>query len=726
MQTQHINEGGATDEKTKRTVDPSFSPNHEEEGSTHDRECDADKNITVIIEKNEKIDNSQKRATRKRRNSIGPSRRLRLAQDTTPMNCARYFAAIGLWTVSAIALVLLWCVVIPLAVVLTCIILLCRVICLRTYSIVYTITWACVDRLVASYELNSGKNGGANVNPRTATSTSRSEENVKFSDFYDYDRMLALTMRQIFEGSGRKEFRVESSYVKLAPPSCLAHSEVTSRAHALVGRNGAKGAPVLVALHGTGSSAMGMFGAVMPSLLSQFSEVHALDLPGFGPSTFPIEYRRRVRGAPGRRRRRCCCWCFWCCCCQGMSRQTSTLAGTGMGERKKNYVERRLAREDVRDELASFVLDYIRKVVRKDEELSGKRREVVLLGHSIGSFIAGEAAHIDSIRHKMGRTLISKVILMSPAGLMPVLGGLSSYWLLFFFSGFPFRQVRWFGRVPGGYRFLFEIAGILGFDTMQYYRLRSLCQPRAWLADLPSWFGGVDCFSVRWMDPAILRTIRAGTKIPIALIQGTRDEIIPNHYVGKVAKCLWPEHHRKHADDKGKLLVNRDVFAMPALPLSTRNVSIYDVRDKPPPGSSTSETVATKSSSSSNEESERDNGIEQYKRCGASYSLVGSPVFYINGASHDVRDQRAAFLHAVKLSVASARRVDRVSRRFADMIEESAKRPAEMRLGALLSRSDTFRTPFLSGGADEALACLYDLVDRELERSYDEVARARM
>ena len=624
---------------------------------------------------------SENRRGRSRRKSIGATGRLFEATHTTPMTPSRYFAALTFWSIFACFFIVLWTVILPLVFVLLVLVL------------VFWFFRSHILALVFEDEKCSTK--------------------ISFSDFVDYSKITEICIREKERAAGVSIRRVTSD---LPSPPCVKTPGAVTVAHSLIAKGGPQDAPIIVLLHGTASTSTSSYLHLIPDLLREFSEVHALDLPGFGASHYPPQYRRRVRGAHGRRRRRCCCWCFWCCCCQGSSRQCPRLEGTSAVPENS----RRLASEDVRDTLATFVLDYIRLVVKSKED----RRQVVLLGHSIGSFIAVEAARIDLAR-KTDERLVSKLILASLAGAMPILGGMGMYWSLAFFSGFPIRQLRWLGRVWGGKHVLYTLGCTLGLDTIDMFRLRTWCESSAWLADLPSWFCSIDFAHSRWLDVSLLRLLRVTEKIPTAIIQGGNDQLIPNHYVDKVAECIWTEHFPATnryderppttgrdrgvwlTEDKAKATTSRETLVLYLGDKSTDRLSSNtDVESD----------VGASKTCGERAEKERTRNLSALD-VDTSTLRSYAPVIYLDGVDHNVQEYPVAFVSATKL----AHRVSKISgivgKRFADNLLASALHPSSMRLGSLLGRPDTFRSPFLKAGADEGVGLLYKLIDDELSLS---------
>ena len=91
--------------------------------------------------------------------------------------------------------------------------------------------------------------------------------------------------------------------------------------------------------------------------------------------------------------------------------------------------------------------------------------EILLLGHSIGSHIIVEAARLDVETSNNRKTSISKVVLMSPAGILPGVGGSGSMFALAFHLAIPIRQGKFILRTSFGKRFMYELFESIGMST---------------------------------------------------------------------------------------------------------------------------------------------------------------------------------------------------------------------------------------------------------------------
>ena len=469
----------------------------------------------------------------------------------------------------------------------------------------------------------------------------KNENRVSFEDWCDLDRLKKVYFQHAINmewDTFEKKNHVKFDYVTFSD-SLKLHTMTWQRPNSANKTN----KKVLVLLHGSASSSVTSFGRLIHRIAlhsSDVDEIHCIDMPGFAFSSFPAEFKRKVSGAPGRKRRRCCL-CCWCCCCR------PTFSSDDVR-----------AIDLVRTALSKSLLRYVRTKIRG-------AKEIILLGHSIGSHIAVETARLDaqSSKKNKSKACISKVVLMSPAGVLPAIGGSSSLAALAFHLGIPVRQGKCLLRTTFGKRFMYTFFESIGMSSRDMISWRVRFEPSAWLADLPSWSVTIRYSTARWIDPSLKTLLEAARTIKFSMLSGEFDPLCRISYVEKVAECLWPQS------------CSREVF----------NVGNM-VSRKFPVGSQVDVNSMTSSS-------RKDSSV--------------APLVIMKDCGHSVMDAPfPQFFRALDMSIRNARVQDAVSIRFARLLKDVP-----------LNDDAHFRSPFDLKGSDAIQSILHRRLSDRLDQA---------
>ena len=431
----------------------------------------------------------------------------------------------------------------------------------------------------------------------------KNAKRISYKEWCDLDRLKEVYFQYTMKSTPAKK-NVKFEYVQFKDGLKL-HVMVWRRPQSSKSSN----KKVMIFVHGSGSSSFTSFGSLVQHIgylhFNDVDEIHCIDLPGFAFSTFPSAFKKKAQNSPGRRRRRCC-MCCWCCCCRP---DFSSPDG-------------RRAGEIVRDALAESLLRYIRTKILN-------ANEILLLGHSIGSHIIVETARLDvqTSNQSNRKTSISKVVLMSPAGVLPTVGGSGSLFALAFHLAIPIRQGKFILRTSFGKRFMYELFESIGMSSLDMIQWRVRFEPSAWISDLPSWSVSMRYSSAKWIDPSLNGLLEAARTIPFALLTGEDDPICRISYVEKVAECIWPESCSREIFTKGSVASRKDRIGFMVDKNSTTSNSRKD------------STVAP---------------MIVMKDCG--HSIMNSPL--------------PQFLCALDMSIRNARVQDAVSIRFARLLKD--------------------------------------------------------
>ena len=143
--------------------------------------------------------------------------------------------------------------------------------------------------------------------------------------------------------------------------------------------------------------------------------------------------------------------------------------------------------------------------------------DVVLVGHSLGGMICVTVAH----KHP---SLVRKLILLDPAGLLPTLGVYGYYWAVFFKLGIPSSIAKY--RI---FQVLLSPVATLFFDhsvTSKFWRKFISCK-HATGHEILQRFITLRPFHAFWNTPVIARLL--DISCPVFLCYGSDDTIIPSH-----------------------------------------------------------------------------------------------------------------------------------------------------------------------------------------------------
>jgi len=291
---------------------------------------------------------------------------------------------------------------------------------------------------------------------------------------------------------------LEDAYLKLVneddPKTIVVHKTIHSlnrgdheyKIQAL-SMSGGRHENVLLYIHGTSASAALYSAAMKIIAASSPTEVHAIDLPGFGRS----------------------------------------------GSSNRGAFRHTLTKEEALDEYGRVIEAYVVEV------LGGRR--VVMLGHSFGAFVALQFA--SKYPH-----LVQKLIMEAPGGLYPLFGELGNYGALFFHARLPQSLCRfataWFpvtvrriakrliDRVFRGDR--------RGAVFVQYY-FELLCDPRVTDHRYIGEFIDTNLAGSRCNSPALPELIEVMHRLPVCMVYGEHDVISPSHQGAALAE-IFPEH----------------------------------------------------------------------------------------------------------------------------------------------------------------------------------------
>lgn len=230
-------------------------------------------------------------------------------------------------------------------------------------------------------------------------------------------------------------------------------------------------APPFLLIHGIASCSIDLWASNMQNLRALSSEIHMIDLPGFGLSSpYPI------------------------------SSSNSTTA---------------LTTEPFCSSIASYV------------ETHMNRKRPVVVGHSFGAFIALNcAAKYPGLFHA--------IVMVSPVGIFPCLGGAGAWWGIFFKLGLPTSIVQVSGKM--GQILLGMILIILSSRPLFLAKSRLIFRVLRSTPYVPI-VGRFICLtpiSVGWRAPMLQEILNL--PIPASFIFGQDDSITPVHMGTMVSK----------------------------------------------------------------------------------------------------------------------------------------------------------------------------------------------
>lgn len=144
-------------------------------------------------------------------------------------------------------------------------------------------------------------------------------------------------------------------------------------------------------------------------------------------------------------------------------------------------------------------------------------REVFLVGHSLGAMICVSVAH-------KYPALVTSLLLLTPAGLIPTLGVYGYYWAMFFKLGAPSSVAN--SRI---FQFMFKPISFFFFDdsiVSQFWCSFNQCK-RATGHEILQRFITLRPFHSYWNTPVLSRLLFLSCKVYICF--GSNDNIIPSH-----------------------------------------------------------------------------------------------------------------------------------------------------------------------------------------------------
>ncbi len=221
----------------------------------------------------------------------------------------------------------------------------------------------------------------------------------------------------------------------------------------------------MLCIHGSSSSAVATWASCIDDMALMASEVHLVDLPGFGRTPNPLN-----------------------------------VNGGGLDGKATTKI------------LVDILGDYMMRYELED---------CIVVGHSFGGYLAVELAYQNA-------NLINTVILVSPVGLFPCLGELGAWWGIVFKSSFPtsmIHAIQPFGQFI--LKFLLMTLPLSDLQlTKAFYEIQYLkSSPRC--SSPVSKHISLNMTSVAWKEPNFQKLINLSVRV--AMIFGEKDTIIPPH-----------------------------------------------------------------------------------------------------------------------------------------------------------------------------------------------------
>ena len=175
-----------------------------------------------------------------------------------------------------------------------------------------------------------------------------------------------------------------------------------------------------------------------------------------------------------------------------------------------------LSTSEIKDLLIEFLYSYVK--------INCKYQSPILVGHSFGGYLAAAFCTKYS-------TICKNVILINPTGFFPIAGPNHFFWSFFFYYGLPNLLVRQFRNF---FNFLFSLY-ILFFkvnDPIFYYNLFQMSCKNNYGHIVVSKFISFNGYTSNWNDCVFNNLITLKNPVPILLIYGEDDTIIPKeHFV---------------------------------------------------------------------------------------------------------------------------------------------------------------------------------------------------
>ena len=157
--------------------------------------------------------------------------------------------------------------------------------------------------------------------------------------------------------------------------------------------------------------------------------------------------------------------------------------------------------------------------------------DVFLIGHSFGAFhalnVASMSQEIEKGQHfnKSRLRRISRLLLVDPAGIMPMTGKDGTALAVLFKWGIPFYPLRSLGSF--GIWLFYSVLDLLQASDFLYYWFQVQAAPDGISDHLVAPFVTLNFYSAKWNSPLFEKFINL--KIPVALGYGEADNISPPH-----------------------------------------------------------------------------------------------------------------------------------------------------------------------------------------------------
>lgn len=165
--------------------------------------------------------------------------------------------------------------------------------------------------------------------------------------------------------------------------------------------------------------------------------------------------------------------------------------------------------EEISDWYSDFMVEYLKEM---------KIVKPIVIGHSMGGFLSIKTA-------KKYPDLFNKLVLVASAGMFPSFGNMGGIWSLFFKFGLPTSLVKNIGNLG---TWVYTIWGILlNFEPDYYYYVQSFGSKLAINDYIVSKFIQIDYITGYWKNSSFTDLLQL--KIPVSLIYGGRDTIVPTH-----------------------------------------------------------------------------------------------------------------------------------------------------------------------------------------------------
>ena len=265
----------------------------------------------------------------------------------------------------------------------------------------------------------------------------------------------------------------------------------------------------IVWLHGVGGTGTISFilSGIANKLVDDF-DIYCIDLPGFGRSTTPSSYKHATQSE--------------------IEEMMSSVIHEYIVRKGKAFPPGNMYISlSIRIHSFTFMFLFLRTSV----ELS----DVFLIGHSFGAFhalnVAFKSQEAEEGTENLGKKSeigvrrISRLLLVDPAGIMPMTGKDGTALAVLFKWGLPFYPLRSLGSF--GIWLFYSILDFVQASDFLYYWFQVQAAPDCISDHLVAPFVTLNFYSAKWNSPLFEKFINL--KIPVALGYGEADNISPPH-----------------------------------------------------------------------------------------------------------------------------------------------------------------------------------------------------